>query len=145
MRTIPIAKMKSVRRGTWAVLALGAAGLLYLNATERVGRVEVLAAPGNPGWEWSEYFMVRGWPFHYMDRQPNPKWPADYFMDRHKHYEDNGGNAIEPRFIRVFNPVHMAGDVLVMIALLAAAAFLMEWRRRARRGRPGALVPEHAA
>ncbi|MCK6474892.1 MAG: hypothetical protein L6R28_24500 [Planctomycetes bacterium] len=148
MRTIPLAKIKSLlrlQRGTWIVLALTAAGLIYVNAAERVGRIEVLASPGNPNWEWSEYFMVRGWPFHFMDRQPNPKWSAGYLEDRLKHYDENGENTIEPRFIRVFNPVHMAGDVLAMIALLAAAAFLMEWRRRARLGSPGVRVAEHAA
>lgn len=148
MRTIPLAKMKSLlhaRHGTWAVLALGAAGLLYVNAVERVGRVEVLAAPGNPNWEWSEYFTVRGWPFHYMDRQPNPNWSAGYLADRYKHYDENGENVLEPRFIRVFNPVHMAGDVLVMIVLLAAAACLLAWRRRVRALARSAGIPEPGA
>lgn len=148
MRTIPaatVARRMRLQRATWIVLAMAAAGLIYVNATERVGRVEILAAPGNPNWEWSEYFMVRGWPLHYMDRQPNPKWSAGYLADRLKHYDENSENTIEPRFIRVFNPVHMACDVLVMIALLAAAAFLMEWRSRARLGSPGTRVAERAA
>lgn len=147
MRINPIGTVKRkmrLQRGTWIVLALAAAGLIYVNTTERVGRIEVLSSPGNPNWEWSQYFIVRGWPFQYLDFQPNARWKGTDFHSSTCMCPERA-ELRQPRFLHVFSPLNLLGNALVSCGILVALGALMEWRHRERALARPAAVLEHGA